>query len=310
VNIVGEADEVTLIAFKDTVQTSGSSGDVADCVEDSDINDATDLLGEPNITVVQATVVDNDGTELARVSVFDDDTLSNGGVGSSDNDIAEPADGSPISGTSGQTVVTDAGTAFYQIICGGTDTGEVTITAFIDDGSTDGDNDSVTLNVVGEPANIALTAAPAQIACDGTATSTVPATVTDSEGNNVANGVAVNFSVVALGTANPINTSTTDGTASSTITPLSNASAGVTVIVTSGDAQSSIRVDCSVPIPTQPTAVPSGTPGGTIRPPDTGNGGYLGQDGSAGFPVWALIALAAGTVALVAGGMVTRKAGR
>lgn len=41
-----------------------------------------------------------------------------------------------------------------------------------------------------------------------------------------------------------------------------------------------------------------------------GNGGYLGQDGSAGFPMWTLIALALGSVALVVGGLVTRRSGK
>jgi hypothetical protein len=138
----------------------------------------------------------------------------------------------------------------------------------------------------------------------------VTAKVTDSAGDNVADGVTVNFSVVALGTANPINVKTAAGSASSTITPLSGATAGVTVIVTSGEAQASIRVDCSLPIPTPTSAGPLPTPtrpGGVIGP-DTGNGGYLGQDGSAGFPAWTLVALALGSVALVAGGLVTRRA--
>jgi hypothetical protein len=78
--------------------------------------------------------------------------------------------------------------------------------------------------------------------------------------------------------------------------------------VTAGDAQSSIRVDCSLPIPpTAPAGGATPTRTGTIGGPDTGNGGYLGQDSSAGFPLWTLVALALGSVALVAGGMVTRK---
>ncbi len=163
------------------------------------------------------------------------------------------------------------------------------------------------------PASIALTASPAQIACDGSATSSVTAKVTDSAGDNVADGVTVLFSVVALGTANPINVKTAAGSASSTITPLSGATAGVTVVVSAGEAQASIRVDCSLPIPTPTSAAPVPTPTGgrgAITVSDTGNGGYLGQDGSAGFPAWTLVALALGSVALVAGGLVTRRAGK
>jgi hypothetical protein len=140
----------------------------------------------------------------------------------------------------------------------------------------------------------------------------VTATVTDADGNAVANGTGVTFSVVALGTANPINTTTTGGTASSTITPLSGATAGVTVIVTAGSATASTRVDCSLPVPTPTGTGPVATPtrSGVIGGPDTGNGGYLGQDSASGFPMWTLVALALGSFALVAGGMVTRRAGK
>jgi adhesin/invasin len=205
------------------------------------------------------------------------------------------------------------GVGWFAHICGGESTGVATLTATVDPDANNGtplDQESADLEitVVGAPDAVALSAAPAQIACDGSATSTVTATVTDSDGNNVANGTDVNFSVVALGTANPINTTTTDGVATSVITPLSNATAGVTVIVTAGDAQSSIRVDCSLPIPpTAPAGGATPTRTGTIGGPDTGSGGYLGQDSSAGFPLWTLVALALGSVALVAGGMVTRK---
>jgi hypothetical protein len=40
-----------------------------------------------------------------------------------------------------------------------------------------------------------------------------------------------------------------------------------------------------------------------------GTGGYMSQD-SAGFPMWTLVALGLGSVALVAGGLVTRRAGK
>lgn len=118
----------------------------------------------------------------------------------------------------------------------------------------------------GSPADVVLAASPAAMVCDGVTSSTVTATITDAFGNNVADGTPVNFSVVALGTTNPINTVTVDGVASSTVTPLAAAS-GVTVIVTSGDAQASIRVDCiatGTPTPS-PTATPTPRPGGPER---------------------------------------------
>jgi hypothetical protein len=306
--IVGAADEVTLTLLKTTLQESTSAADLTACRTQTDVTDS-DVLTAADATIAVATVTDNDGDELARVTVD---------IESADADIAEiavgtqGAAGTGVTGNTGQTVVSEAaGTAQFAVVCAD-NTGDVDITATINEGQPGEEASTVALSVVGAPDAIALTASPATIACDGTATSTVTATVTDSAGNNVADDTNVNFSVVALGTANPINADTVDGVASSVITPLSNASAGVTVIVSAGDAQSSIRVDCSIPIPTQPTTGPGpvATPTRSgIGGPDTGNGGYVGQDGS-GFPTWMLIALALGSVALVAGGLVTRRVGK
>jgi adhesin/invasin len=203
--------------------------------------------------------------------------------------------------------------AAYNVICGQT-AGSATLT------STSGTTEvlgtgavprTLAVTITGVPANIALTADPAAIACDGSATSTVTAKVTDSAGNDVVDNTGVTFSVVALGTANPIQTTTTGGSASSTITPLSGGIAGTTVVVQSGDVQASIRIDCLQPTPTVPAGpVPTSTPTGGIVGPNTGTGGYLGQDSTGSFSMWTLIALAMGSVALVAGGMVTRRAGK
>ena len=215
-------------------------------------------------------------------------------------------------------------TAAYAVICGGKQTGKATIDAAINliSCSSTGcsilssqDHSSKDITVGGAPSTNVLTAEASTIKCDGSEKSTVTAKVTDSNGDNVADGVPVNFSVVALGTANPINTVTKDGVATSVITPLSNSSAGVTVIVSAGDSgiksvvQTSVRVDCSLPLTTQ-APPPAPTPRGGIGGPDTGNGGYLGQSDSNSFPAWALIALALGSMTLVAGGLVTRRAGK
>ncbi len=116
------------------------------------------------------------------------------------------------------------------------------------------------------------------------------------------------FEVVALGTASPINATTTDGQASSTITPLSGNAAGVTVIVSAGDAEASVRVDCILATPTAPAASP--TPTGPITPPVTGTGGYLSQDAAGGFSWIALAGLAIGALALTLGGAAVRKVSR
>lgn len=304
-NVVGAPDDVTVTTLgKDVIQTSE---DASDCADESEVSDG--IPDDLNKTLVQAVVTDNDGVELTRIPVtFEGDSDDIAVVG---DDTGEPADEEKAS--SGITVLASGITAAFAVVCGGEDTGTGEVTATIDPNGVPGDSDdedaSVEIEVVGEPDAVALSASPAIIDCNGTATATVSATVTDADGNNVADGTNVNFSVVALGTANPINSTTTDGVASSTITPLSNAIAGVTVIVTAGDAQSSIRVDCNAPAALQTPGAASPTPRTGIGGPDTGSGGYADQD-SAGFPLWMLVALAFGSVALVGGGLMTRRASK
>ncbi len=95
----------------------------------------------------------------------------------------------------------------------------------------------------GPPIKIELLADPQELACDGEAASTVTARVLDSDGVPVADGTDVTFSVQALGTADPINATTGDGEATTSVVALGE-DVGVVVNVTSGDAAASIRIDC------------------------------------------------------------------
>jgi hypothetical protein len=332
VNVVGSPNNVTLTLAEKVIETSGSlavqnacTGTVPPTVGTG--IDVTAAIAPPNSTVAWAVATDQDNTVLTRVPVFFTVTPPES------SEIALFGNGNATQEITGNTFFTvhpsnaALPTAAFVVVCGGTQTGTATLDAAINLISCAGtgcvalssrDHATQDITVVGAPSSNVLTAAASAIACDGTATSTVTAKVTDSAGNNVADGVPVNFSVVALGTANPINTVTKDGIATSVITPLSNSSAGTTVIVTAGDStvaspvQTSVRVDCSLPLATQATLAPAAapTPRGGIAGPDTGTGGYLNQNGSAGFPMWTLIALALGSMALVAGGLVTRRAGK
>lgn len=319
VNVVGTANDIKLTLVEKNIETNASAANVTACVANADVTDGIDA---PTTTLAYAQVFDADNTVLTRVPVAFSITPSSAA------DIASLGVGTP-GGVTGNTLLsldpTTAGapTAAYVVICGGKSTGTATVNANLvalghptiaaDDTST------ADVTVTGAPSAAALTAVAASIKCDGSETSTVTAKVTDSAGNNVADGVPVNFSVVALGTANPINTTTTGGVATTTITPLSNSSAGVTVIVTAGDSdikspiQTSVRVDCALPLVTQPTAAPPVTVP-TTRPgvtgPDTGNGGYLGQSDSTALPMWTFVVLAMGSVVLVAGGAAARRAGK
>jgi len=325
VNVVGEANDVKLTLVESTISTSGASASSqADDPCETDVN-VTEGVAPANATLAYAQAFDASDTILARVPVdFSIDPPS------ADQTVVSFGIGNPDEAIVGGTQVTlkpntpDTPIAVYQVLCGGTGTGTATIVATIQD--TDPitlasrlnigpskDTSSADITVVGAPNAITATVSPAQISCNGTSSATVSVTVTDANGNNVADGTPVNFSVVALGTANPINTVTKDGKASTTVTPLSNASAGVTVIVTAGDSsiatpvQTSTRVDCALPISTQPTA-PAASPTRTgISGPDTGNGGYLGQDSASGFPMWTLVVLAAASLTLVGGGLALRR---
>jgi hypothetical protein len=312
-NVTGAPNNVVLTLVETTIGTSGNASNQSACQTGVDV---TDAISPENATLAYAQVFDQDDRPLTMVSV----ALSIDPASGVDT-IAALGTGNPvlaITGSTGASVdpsTEGAPIAFYRVICGGRGTGVVDIVANIDtdfDQAFDDDTSRQTLTVVGAPASVTLTAAPAEIACDGVSTSTVTAVIADSAGNPVADGTAVNFSVVALGTANPINTVTTGGQATSVITPLSNASAGVTVIVTAGDSavttvvQASTRVDCALPIETAPSPT---VPSGTVTPPDTGTGGYADQDGGL-LSLWTLVALTIGGTVLVAGGMVTRRAAK
>jgi hypothetical protein len=90
------------------------------------------------------------------------------------------------------------------------------------------------IEVIGKPAGVSLAAEPPAIACDGVASSTVTATVTNKDGKPVIDGNEVSFSVQVLGTASPLAAKTVGGAAASTITPLAGGLSGVPVIVTVG----------------------------------------------------------------------------
>jgi hypothetical protein len=139
-----------------------------------------------------------------------------------------------------------------------------------------------------------MAVSPATLTCDGVASAEVSATVKDSDGNLLANGQEVSWSIQVLGTANPLKSTTTDGIAKTTVIPLSGSNRGAPVIATAGEIQASILVNCG-PSAGLPTPAPSGgggggTPGGgagggSIGGPDTGSGGYL-NTGSGSLPMW------------------------
>jgi hypothetical protein len=310
VTLVGEPDAVRAAAFETSI---GAGLDPEECDLPSGAAGFLDALNHPQKTVVIARAADENGDDVtgawfqfALDSENDDKVV-----------VAAP-----------QTPTLNLGTfgiGAPNVLCGiePTETATLTVTLLagpqnlsIDPFAELGEDFSFEVIVTGEANAIALTATPASIPCDGVATSEVAATVTDSEGNNVANGTRVHFDVQVLGTANPINANTGDGVAKSTIQPLAISDTGVPVTVSTvkGDGSlvaNQILVSCSGagapppppgggPAPGGPGAPtgPGGRPGGVITGPDTGSGG-LGAD--SGLPWWPLLPLVAG-FALLAGG--------
>jgi hypothetical protein len=205
-----------------------------------------------------------------------------------------------------------------NVLCGVDVPGTVELTAnLLDEAGEDrvlpttfnpeGEADTTLLDfqVVGPPAAMTLSAAPPTLACDGVATSTVTATVTDIDGNPVVAGNEVTFSVQVLGTANPIVAGSGEGgVATTVVTPLATGSpVGVPVVATVGDVSASILVNCTGA--TSPGTAPPPPPGGGaggggtgITGPDTGSGGNLAGSGSLSW--WPVLALLAGAGALAA----------
>lgn len=194
---------------------------------------------------------------------------------------------------------------------------------------------NVTFTVNAIPSKMVLTAAPAQIPCDGNATSSVSAALTDAAGNPAISGTAVHFDAQVLGTANPIDATTNDkGIATSTIAPLAGDVRGVPVTVSvkvggvlQPDMTQSIMVQCTgsgapSTAPSAPGApaggpAPSAPSGGSAAgtsavqgavAPNLPRSGAAEGSGMSGGLSWALIAAAA-TLASVAGvgGVVARR---
>lgn len=272
--VVGAPDDITLKATKETIQEKSVDADCA-------LADFTTAITKPQIAGLLAEVVDENGTALTGINVAWD---------SSDGDSVHFALVQNGADEGDETLQTVSLSSSGQISapnlgCAG-DTGTSTINAAVMEWSTVPDpdalvatniDDEVDLTVVGAPASMTLAANPTMIACNGTNSSEVSATLLDSAGKPVVAGNKVRFEVVALGTANPIVASTDDkGVAKTTVMPLSGVTAGVTVLVSvvdNTDIEQNILVACS---PAVPIVVPPVTPpGGNVTPPRTGDGGYL-----------------------------------
>ncbi len=238
VYVVGAPYDVSLALTETVIQTNGYPAAAAACMTSNDVA-APSSIAQPTTTLGVATVTDIDGRQLTRASV----NITSGTTAAAVIATGDAFTG--IVGNTGQTVSAGAdGVAQFFVICGGMATGTSLISATIDPHGGGTYIASQTVTVVGAPASMVLTASPAQVLCNAVETSTITATLRDANGDLVASGVPVNFTVVLVGIVNPINAATTAGVASTTFRGLSSFTIGVPVIVTSGDVQASILISC------------------------------------------------------------------
>ena len=301
--VTGEPWNIELTPSKTAIQ----SGAVL-CEMFSGTTDYLATLGNPAKTPVTAIVTDDDDTVLTHAIVqftVDDADLAQMAV------PAVPALASPL------------GIGSPDVLCGGEGSGTVTLTATISTEAAEGivvnpsartRHAEAEIAIEEPPTNMALSASPTSLVCDGTATSAVSAALTDAEGNPAIDGNVVRFSVKALGTISPIESKSAGGAATTTLTPLTDIARGVTMgavlmgpkliihyddlteqdianceeeiqsapcpvpeeVLVPTNIERAFLVECSAAT-TQPApgTVPGAPSGPTISPPSTGNGGYL-----------------------------------
>jgi hypothetical protein len=284
--VVGEPDDLQLVAVEDTIQT-GLDPDA--CPQETTVAGFAQALGLPEKTVIFARAFDSEGTPVTGAFIGWETDDQHKGI------MAENVTPTIDLG--------DLGVGTASVLCGTDETGTVTVTgrtmpltarldgslcydsadcSFKLDPMAEPHHKSVKFTVVGPPARLKVTAEPAGLACNGATGSTVSATVIDAEGSPVANGNEVHFDVRVSGVATPVVAKTVDGIAVSTVVPLSGVVQGVPVVVTAGDVQESVLIRCeetSSPAPS-PSSLPSpppalsATPAEFILPPATGSGGW------------------------------------
>jgi hypothetical protein len=295
--VVGEPRTLSFITLETKLQ-DGITDPATQCPLPTDANGFLGGNSLPTKSIVLAVASDIDGTPITGAIVNWSTSDKNIGV------MAAPL-----------TPTLDLGSFGFgapNMLCGTTNPGTVSVTAKVSrdvnlgttfvgavDPGAQLANLSKDFTVVGAPASVTLAADPATIACDGTATSKVTATVMDAAGNPSAAGQEVHFDVQTLGTSNPVVGKTDDkGVVTSDITPLSSLGNGVPVVVTAGNAANSVLINCSAGGAATPTP-PTGTTGGAGGPsgvpitgPNTGTGATA--DAGSAEPTWIyLLALSA-----------------
>jgi hypothetical protein len=226
--VVGEPDRIEITPAKTTVQTGQPRCDLF-----SDTASFLNALQSPETTPFTVKIADDDGTALTGAMV--EFTISNPDAGTVALPLAPSLD---LTSSLGSIVAPN-------VFCGLEETGEVTLTGRIVTGpaldpanpdqrvgldpAAEPKHARVTFTVAGPPTDMALSASPASIACDGATSSTVSANLTDADGNPAVDGNRVHWQVKALGSVNPLNSRSAAGAATTALTPLDGVTGGVVV---------------------------------------------------------------------------------
>jgi hypothetical protein len=290
--VTGEPWNIELTAMKPVIQSGAATCEVFKTTAAF-----MAALGAPEKTPVTSKVTDSDGTVLTYAQVaYETD----------DPDMAHLA--KPLT----PSLVSALGVVAPNVLCGGEGSGTFTLRATISHGVKEGiiTNPSarvrhaeVEIKLQGPPTNMVLSASPSSLVCDGTAESTVSATLTDAEGNPAVDGNIVRFDVKALGVASPIEAKSAAGAATTKVKPLTDIARGVavkaTLLLTKGeevpveepvpnptptptikeisvpDIEKSILVECAAAPGVLAPGAPAAGGAPAISPPATGDGGYL-----------------------------------
>jgi adhesin/invasin len=192
----------------DTIRATSASNQAVSGTADVDITAGAIVVG--SITVVSGTgtlIADGNSSTIIRATVLD-----TGGQLASGILVNFSTTAGSLSATSDTT---DINGIAEVTLTSATNIGTATITA-----NARGFVATTEVNfIAGGVGNVTLTANPTNILADGTTTSVISALVTDDDGNPVANGEIITFSITAGGgTLSSLTASTTNGVASVTFT--------------------------------------------------------------------------------------------
>jgi hypothetical protein len=342
-----ERIELAHLFGKDKIQVGGTAPTLSgQPAQPSDCNLALSVEGvlgaqaNPYQTIVVAKAFDDDDVEIASAGLIWQWGYNGHGTVPGTSPYADESDLGGVSTPLTPTVDTGAlGLAFPELVCSKNEVGTLTLTAKFDwpeaagviSGTLADENADATIDVevLPPPGELSLVANPPALECNGLNTTTVTATALTTDGRNVANGNDVEWNVAVLGNANPLTADTTDGVATTVVTPLAPAGTGVPVIASIGEptrfvrdsdnrldtdrtepnpdyVEASLVVQCvagtGAPPPGEQPAPggqpgPGGRPGGVITGPDTGTSGELA--GSGPLSIWSAVMLFVGAMGLI-----------